>query len=649
MPKKNIAPYGSWESPISTEMIVSEAVGLGDMDIDGSDIYWLETRPEESGRYVVVRKTSEGLIDDVTPLGFSARTSVHEYGGGSYLAYRGTVFFSNYSDQRVYKVKTEDDNPIPITPEGLDIRFANGSVDELRNRIIYVREDHSQTGEAVNTLVALDMDDETEGIILTEGADFYSSPSVSPDGSSVAWIQWDHPNMPWDSTELWVADITATGTFENQRKLRGASGESICHPRWSPDNLLYFVSDVSGWWNIYRYQDIQLTKSKNLTPIEAEFTQAQWGLGSRYYGFLSEDRIICAYNTNGKWNLAELDVNTSKLEGIQTAFTEFNRSGLESKNGMTVLGAGSSIKPFSVYIYLDKKVTELKSAIRPKVDETYFSLPESITFPTSEDLNSHGFFYPPHNPDYDQEELNQLPPLLVLSHGGPTGATSTTLDLSIQFWTSRGFGVLDVNYRGSTGYGTTYRKRLNGKWGIVDIDDCVNGALYLAKRGDIDKEKMSIRGGSAGGYTTLAALTFKNVFSAGASYYGVSDLEALAKDTHKFESRYMDSMVGPYPENKAVYRERSPIFHTEKLSCPVILFQGLEDKIVLPNQAEMMVASLKDKKIPVAYLPFEGEQHGFRISKNIQRTLEAELYFYSKVFGFKAAGKIKPVQIDGLN
>ena len=649
MPKKNIAPYGSWESPISTEMIVSEAVGLGDMDIDGSDIYWLETRPEESGRYVVVRKTSEGLIDDVTPLGFSARTSVHEYGGGSYLAYRGTVFFSNYSDQRVYKVKTEDGNPIPITPEGLDIRFANGSVDELRNRIIYVREDHSQTGEAVNTLVTLDMDDETEGTILTEGADFYSSPSVSPDGSSVAWIQWDHPNMPWDSTELWVAEISETGMFENKRKLRGASGESICHPSWSPDNLLYFVSDVSGWWNIYRYQDIQLTKSKNLTPIEAEFTQAQWGLGSRYYGFLSEDRIICAYNTNGKWNLAELDVNTSKLEGIQTAFTEFNRSGLESKNGMTVLGAGSSIKPFSIYLYLDKKVTELKSAIRPKVDETYFSLPESITFPTSEDLNSHGFFYPPHNPDYDQEELNQLPPLLVLSHGGPTGATSTTLDLSIQFWTSRGFGVLDVNYRGSTGYGTTYRKRLNGKWGIVDIDDCVNGALYLAKRGDIDKEKMSIRGGSAGGYTTLAALTFKNVFSAGASYYGVSDLEALAKDTHKFESRYMDSMVGPYPENKAVYRERSPIFHSDKLSCPVILFQGLEDKIVLPNQAEMMVASLKDKKIPVAYLPFEGEQHGFRISKNIQRTLEAELYFYSKVFGFKAAGKIKPVQIDGLD
>ncbi|MQF65571.1 S9 family peptidase [SAR202 cluster bacterium AC-647-P02_OGT_505m] len=649
MAKKNIASYGSWESPISTKMIVSEAVGLGDMDIDGSDIYWLETRPEESGRHVVVRKTSEGLINDVTPLGFSARTSVHEYGGGSYLAYRGTVFFSNYSDQRVYKVKTEEGNPIPITPEGLDIRFANGSVDELRNRIIYVREDHSQTGEAVNTLVALDMDDVAEGIILTEGADFYSSPSVSPDGSSVAWIQWDHPNMPWDSTELWVADISETGMFENKRKLRGSSGESICHPSWSPDNLLYFVSDVSGWWNIHRYQDIQLTKSKNLTPIKAEFTQAQWGLGSRYYGFLSEDRIICAYNTNGKWNLAELDVNTSKLEGIQTAFTEFNRSGLESKNGMTVLGAGSSIKPFSVYLYLDKKVTELKSAIRPKVDETYFSLPESITFPTSEDLNSHGFFYPPHNPDYDQEELNQLPPLLVLSHGGPTGATSTTLDLSIQFWTSRGFGVLDVNYRGSTGYGTTYRKRLNGKWGIVDIDDCVNGALYLAKRGDIDKEKMSIRGGSAGGYTTLAALTFKNVFSAGASYYGVSDLEALAKDTHKFESRYMDSMVGPYPENKAVYRERSPIFHTEKLSCPVILFQGLEDKIVLPNQAEMMVASLKDKKIPVAYLPFEGEQHGFRISKNIQRTLEAELYFYSKVFGFKAAGKIKPVQIDGLN
>ena len=649
MPTKNIGPHGSWKSPISTGMIVSEAVGLGDMDIDGTDIYWLETRPAEAGRYVVVRKTSEGLINDVTPVGFSARTSVHEYGGGSYLAYQGTVFFSNYSDQRVYKVKTESGNPIPITREGLDIRFADGFVDGLRNRIIYVREDHSQEGEAVNTLVALYMDDESEGTILAEGADFYSSPSLSPDGSSVAWIQWNHPNMPWDSTELWVADISETGTFENQRKLKGAQGESICHPRWSPDGLLYFVSDASGWWNIYRYPDNHLTRSTNLTPMQAEFTQAQWGLGSRYYGFLSKDHIICAYNINGKWSLAELDVNTSKLEDIHTTFTEFNRSGLESRNGLTVLGAGSPVKAFSVYLYLDKKVTEVKSTIRPKIEDVYFSLPESISFPTSEDLISHGFFYPPHNPDYDQEKLDQLPPLLVLSHGGPTGATSTTLDLSIQFWTSRGFGVLDVNYGGSTGYGTTYRKRLNGKWGIVDMDDCVNGALYLAKRGDIDKEKMSIRGGSAGGYTTLAALTFRDVFKAGASYYGVSDLEALAKETHKFESRYMDSMVGPYPKDRTVYIDRSPIFHTEKLSCPVILFQGLEDKIVLPNQAEMMVASLKEKGIPVAYLPFEGEQHGFRISENIQRTLEAELYFYSKVFGFKAAGKIKPVKIDGLD
>ena len=649
MPRKKISPYGSWKSSISTEMIVSESVGLGDMEIDGTDVYWLETRPSEGGRYVVVRKTSDGLISDVIPGGFSSRTTVHEYGGGSYLVDNETIFFSNYSDQRVYKVNVNGGNPTAISRGNSDVRFADGSVDELRNRIIYVREDHTQAGEAINTLVSLDMCDETDGTIAVEGADFYASPSISPDGSLIAWIQWNHPNMPWDSTELWLADISESGDFENQRKLKGAPGESICHPRWSPDGLLYFVSDLSGWWNIHRYEDNKFTQSNNLTPIQAEFTQAQWGLGSQYYAFISKDLIICAYNKNGEWNLGELDVTTSKLREIPTNFTEFNRSGLKAKNGITILGAGSPIKTFSIYQYKDKKLTQLRSSIQPKVEDVHFSIPESISFPTSEGLTSHGFFYPPHNPEYNQTKLDELPPLLVLSHGGPTGATTTTLDLSIQFWTSRGFGVLDVNYGGSTGYGTAYRRRLNGKWGIVDIDDCVNGALFLAKRGDIDKEKMAIRGGSAGGYTTLAALTFRDVFKAGASYYGVSDLEALAKDTHKFESRYMDSMVSPYQKSKNIYQDRSPIFHTGKLSCPVILFQGLEDKIVLPNQAEMMVDSLKAKGIPVAYIPFAGEQHGFRISENIQRTLEAELYFYSKVFDFSAAGKIKPVQIDGLN
>ena len=639
-------PYGSWQSPITTEMIISESTSLGDMAIDGENIYWLEMRPSEGGRYVIVKRTSNGSQSDVNLAPFNARTRVHEYGGGSYLIHNGMAFFSNYADQRVYRIDPNGLNPIAITPNGFDHRYADYTLDIYNENLIAVREDHTGPGEASNTLVSININGIGEVKILISGADFYSSPALSPDGSLLAWIQWNHPNMPWDSTELWVAEVESDGSLTSPKKIKGREGESICQPVWSPDGVLHFVSDEPGWWNIYRQEK---GESVNLTPIKAEFTQAQWLLGVHYYGFSSSDQMICAMNENGIWSLAEICIRDKRLKKIPTVFTEISRSGLKVTKETVVFEAGSSKLPYSVYRRgLDGSTTELRKSDGPSIAAKYISQPEPIEFPTENGLTAHGFFYPPHNPKYCSE-AEELPPLLVISHGGPTGATTTTLSLTTQFWTSRGFGVLDVNYSGSTGYGTDYRRRLNGRWGIADIEDCVNGAKFLVARGDVDGNRLAIRGGSAGGYTTLAALTFTDVFKAGASYYGVSDLEALALETHKFESRYMDSMVGPYPEMKNIYEERSPIFHTDLLSCPVILFQGLEDKIVLPNQAEMMVDALNSNGIPVAYIAFEDEQHGFRKSENIQRTLDAELYFYSRIFGFDAKDIEEPVFISNLD
>ena len=638
--------YGSWQSPITTELIVSESISLGDMAIDGENIYWLEMRPSEDGRYVIVKRTPDGSQSDVNPAPFNARTRVHEYGGGSYIIHDGMTFFSNYTDQRVYRIDPDGLNPTAITPDGIDHRYADYTLDIYNENLITVREDHTDPGEASNTLVSININGIGDVRILISGADFYSSPALSPDGSLLAWIQWNHPNMPWDSTELWIAEVRSDGSLISPKKVKGREGESICQPVWSPDGVLHFVSDETGWWNIYRQEK---GKPVNLTPIKAEFTQAQWGLGARYYGFPSSDRIICAMNENGIWSLAEIFVQDKQLEKIPTIFTEISRSGLKVSKEALVFGAGSSKLPYSVYLRgLDGSTAELRKSDGRRIAAEYISQPEPIKFPTENGLTAHAFFYPPKNPQYCSE-AEELPPLLVISHGGPTGATTTTLNLTTQFWTSRGFGVLDVNYGGSTGYGTDYRRRLNGRWGIVDIEDCVNGAKFLVSRGDVDGNRLAIRGGSAGGYTTLAALTFTDVFKAGASYYGVSDLEALALETHKFESRYMDSMVGPYPEMKNIYEDRSPIFHTDLLSCPVILFQGLEDKIVLPNQAEMMVDALNSNGIPVAYIAFEGEQHGFRKSENIQKTLDAELYFYSRIFGFDVEDIEEPVFISNLD
>ena len=650
MSEAKVAPYGSWKSPITSHLIASRTTGtirptsaLRQIALDGEDVYWNEIRPAEGGRYVIVRHTPDGRRSDVTPSPYNARTRVHEYGGGAFAVMDGTVYFSNFADQRLYG-QGLGAQPRRITPQA-DLRYADGVIDRRRGRVICVREDHTVAGrEAVNTLVSLDLEDGDGGEVLLSGNDFYSSPRLSADGSRLAWLTWNHPNMPWDGTELWVGELKADGALGRSERVAGGVDESIFQPEWSPDGVLHFVSDRTGWWNLYRWHDGRI---EPLYEMEAEFGGPQWAFGLSTYAFESADRIICTYNVHGTWRLASLDTETHQLQPIETSYSEI--WSLRAALGRAVFAAGAPTEPSSI-VQLDLATRQLEVLHRSsdvEMDAGYLSPPQAIEFPTEHGLTAHALFYAPQNRDY-MPPPGELPPLIVISHGGPTGATWTTLRLAVQYCTSRGIAVLDVNYGGSTGYGREYRERLKGQWGIVDVDDCVNGARYLVERGEVDGDRLAIKGGSAGGYTTLCALTFRDIFTAGASYYGVSDLEALAKETHKFESRYLDSLIGPYPERRDLYQERSPINFSERLSCPVIFFQGLEDQVVPPNQAELMVEALHAKGVPVAYVTFEGEQHGFRRAENIERALDAELDFYSKIFGFELADPVESVPIDNL-
>ena len=638
------APYGSWKSPITTALIVSGAVGLGRIALDGGDVYWVEMRPSEGGRMVIVRRGADGATVDVTPAPYSVRTRGHEYGGGAFLAAGGVVFFSNFADQRMYRQEPGGE-PQPITPDA-PLRYADGIFDAGRGRIICVREDHTGEGEPVNAIVAVDIEGAKPQEVLYSGADFCAAPRLSPDGKSLTWLAWNHPNMPWDGTTLLVADIGPDGRLGEARMVAGGHDESVLQPLWSPEGELYFVSDRNGWWNLYRWHNGEI---QPVLEMQAEFARPQWVFDPAAYGFLDDGRIACSYVERGVWHIGMIDAGTGTLNPVALPYSEMGRGELRAAGQRVVFIAGAPDRPMSL-LSLDVASGALETLQRAhalEVDSAYLSAPEPVEFETTGGRTAHAFYYPPRNPDHAAPE-GERPPLLVKSHGGPTAAASIALDLGIQFWTSRGFGVVDVNYGGSTGYGTEYRRRLNGAWGIVDVDDCVNAARFLAARGDADPERLAIDGGSAGGYTTLAALTFHDVFKAGTSYYGVSDLEALAKETHKFESRYLDSLVGPYPERQDLYVERSPINHTHLLSCPLLLLQGLEDEIVPPNQAEMMFEAVKSKGLPTAYVPFEGEQHGFRRSENIERAMEAELYFYSRVFGFELADDVAPVEIENL-
>lgn len=611
-----------------------------ELTVDGDDLYWLELRPREAGRYALYRRREDGRTEEGLRTTFNVRSRVHEYGGGSYCTHAGVVYFSNFADQLVYRAEPGE-KPMPITTEGL--RYADCVFDERRKLLIGVREDHTDPScKPTNTLATIGLDGSSK--VLVSGKDFYASPTLDPSGSTLAWLSWNFPNMPWDGTELWTGRVGRDASIERTELIAGGEAESIFQPQWSPDGTLYFISDRTGWWNLYRTVD---GEPEAVLPKNADFGRPHWVFRLSTYAFESEGRIVCAFSEDGTWHLASIDTERKKLKALRLPYTEINY--VRARPGFAVFLAGSPSEPTSVVMMrlVDGSVKVVYKPKRPKLDPGFISVPRHAEFRTTDREKAFGFFYPPTNRKF-RAVRGEKPPLIVMSHGGPTSQATTALNLGVQCWTSRGFAVLDVNYRGSTGYGRVYRNRLEGKWGVVDVDDCENGARHLARAGHADGRRLIIRGGSAGGYTTLCALTFRKTFQAGASYFGVSDAEALARETHKFESRYLDKMIGAYPERADRYRERSPIRFVGQLSCPVIFFQGLEDKVVPPNQAKTMVEALRKKGVPVAYVAFEGEQHGFRRAETIKRAFESELYFYSKVFGFKLADRVAPVQIDNL-
>ena len=644
MAEPKISPYGSWKSPITSDLIVSKSISLGGTHFVGENVYWSELRPAEGGRIVIVCRTPDGTTSDVTPKPFNVRTTVHEYGGRCSAFDGDTLYFSNFADQRLY-VQKPGKEPQAFTPDKA-WRYADPIADRRHNRLICVREDHTPEGaEAVNTLVEISLADGSDQQVLVSGSNFYSTPRLNPAGDRLAWLSWNHPNMPWDGTELWVAAVNADGSLGQAERVAGGMEESIFQPTWSPDGILYFVSDRSGWWNLYRQVDGQV---EALLPMDAEFGLPQWGFGTSTYCFESAERMICTYTQMGRWYLATFNSATRELTPIETPYSDIRYP--DASNGKVLFIGGSASEPAGI-VLLDLETKEMKvlrRASEATIEMDYLSQPEVIEFPTENGLTAYANYYPPADKDYTAP-AGELPPLLVFSHGGPTGASPTVLNLNLQYWTSRGFAVVDVNYGGSTGYGRAYRERLNGNWGVVDVDDCVNAAKYLVSQGKVDGERLAIRGGSAGGYTTLCALTFRDAFKAGASHFGIGDLNPFVDQTHKFESRYNIRLIGPYPERADLYYERSAINFVERISCPIILFQGLEDKIVPPNQSQMMFDAVRAKGIPTAYLAFEGEQHGFRKAENIKRTLDAELYFYSRIFNFELAEPVEPVKIENLD
>jgi len=632
-----VAPYGSWKSPITSNLITRQSIKLSEVRLDGNDIYWLEDRPQENGRCVIVRAPNS----PINSAPYSARTEVHTYGGGAWIVDDGNLYFSNLPDGRLYRQDRNIAQPQPITPAPpspeRNWRYADGVIDRSRNRWVGVREDHTDPNRDYpdNAIVAVPLSGpvSSAGIVLASGHDFYSSPRLSLDCKQLAWLAWDHPNMPWTASTLYMVALDDDGTPTGKpAEIAGGDQVSLFQPEWSPDGLaLFYVSDEGGWWNIYRY-DLDTRAARCITPMQAEFARAQWNFGMSMYAFAGSDRMVAAYVRNGLTSLARLDLGSGQFIKLDLPFTEISSVRADAQD-RAVFCAGAPDTPPSIVqldlgtgaLHLLKQATDVGNNTELK---RFFTTVKPISFPTKGRKKAYGLFYPPANPDFVAPK-NELPPLVVKCHGGPTSASSTMLDLRIQYWTSRGIAVVDVNYSGSTGHGRAYRNGLRRAWGIVDVDDCINAAKFLARRRSVDRKRSVIAGGSAGGYTTLAALTFRNYFAGGASYYGISDISALAKDTHKFEAHYLDWLIGPYPQARKAYRARSPIFHVQHLSSPVIFFQGDKDPVVPPDQAEKMVRALRHRKIPAGYLLFAGEGHGFKKAENIERALDAELYFYS--------------------
>jgi dipeptidyl aminopeptidase/acylaminoacyl peptidase len=637
---KKQAPYGTWHSPLAATDLAGSAISLNYLQVSEGVPYWVESRPTEGGRCVVVTSAAGGAVREVTPPGFNVRTRIHEYGGTPYFMSHGTVYFCNFADQRLY-AHPPGETPVALTSEGY--RYADFDRDERGPHLFCVREDHTGGGEPKNTIVVLDTTVAGPGKVLFDGSDFVAYPRVSPDGRRIAWIAWDHPNMPWDTTTLYVANLTATG-LSGVTAIAGGSEESVVEPRWDADGTLYFVSDRSNWWNLYRYEDGRVTP---VFSFEAEIASPLWTLGQSNYALTGNGRAVVRYTVAARDRLGVVRLDSGELAPLDLPFVGLSNTQLASPDTAVAIAASPTDEPAVVTIDLGKGGYEvLRVPGSVKLEAPFISVAESIEFPTAGGLTAHAFYYPPTNADF-AGPAGEKPPLVVKVHGGPTSHSKAELALAVQYWTSRGFALLDVNHGGSSGFGRAYRERQKGNWGVVDVADVVAGVKYLIDAGRVDGNRAAIRGGSAGGFTVLAALAFHDVFKAGANYYGVSDLEALARDTHKFEARYLDRLVAPLPEGRAVYEARAPIRHLEGFKAALITFQGSEDKVVPPDQSRAIVAALKAKGVPVAYIEFEGEQHGFRKAENIVRSLEAELAFYGQVFGFEPDGPLPPVALVG--
>lgn len=642
--KDKKSPFGSWKSPISAKIAAESGITFEDLRVSKNKLVWLEGRPYEAGRYVTVGRDINSNTKDLIPNGYNVRNAVHEYGGSSYAIHDDLLVFVNWDDQRLYKVVNRSKPQVmtncPNIPRGE--RYSDLSITTDGKWLFCVKESHIEIGEPENKIIAISLDNPNVNYTVVQGRDFYSSPRVSSDGTKLCWLEWDHPNMPWDGCELHVADLQCNERFSIKREIivSGGSNESILQPEWAPTGGLYFITDISGWWNLSVWNGGDV---KSVLVETKDHGGPAWRFGFSTYSFLSKDRIAMS-SSNGLKGEVKI-IGKSDIVSLEIPHTEITYL-VGDRDNLYYVGSSPGTLPEIVRLKLDGSIKTIKKSSDIVFNEKFFSKPEQICFQTTENEVAYANYYPPTNPDFIGLE-NEKPPLLVLSHGGPTSSCTTALNLKqVQYFTSRGFAVVDVNYRGSTGFGKVYRDSLKGNWGVYDMDDCISAAHFLADKGLVDRARLIIKGGSAGGYTTINALTFRDDFAVGATYYGIADLSVFIGDTHKFESKYLESLIGPYSENKSLYHERSAINYTDQLSCPMIIFQGSEDKIVPPSQAEMISNALKKKLIPYSYILFEGEQHGFRKSENIIKSQEAELFFYGKTLGFTPSDKIAHIKIE---